>query len=1254
MPGYEIKIGGNALNGEEFYISPSDGFSRNLNFLILKPVNIAAAATKIVYADNDNKSSADISATKISKAISSNIPEIGKVLTNSLSSISATEFYKTGAIAQIPANATAIELASLKQQPQIKFSLTDSQLGSASTLSFSRATPNAQAYQFNIAYGDVFQGETGTWSGAESIAKYLNQGTLTTPPDNDGVSVAATISSAGNLTIIGGTTSFVDPRRVSINSSGNDTARSFTITGTDANGASQSEVVFGKNASMTLSKKSFKTVTNVRVDGATAANVSVGFAGLRLSDLGIYAAGNKGNLSLALSTGTLASTTPQIMSSGIAITGSMQSGSDASNLQIFTREGRHISGSPLTDEEVNILMTSSNGFSQNAQYRADYLNGYGEAGYRGINITRTNSAADSVISIGGDGNSSRAFSAPTLLPDSSTEPWKLTVGGTKVVNITAGSSAGHAAKIINEQSSKFGVMATATSRIELKNGGDNGIVSFKLGSDNTDFIKIEARVSTSSMNTLAQKINLFTTNTGVSASISSDQTRLILENKNGTDINITDFDFDGNLGETVTATVIDKFSKAVSPAINLGGLQDELKFTLTDGQVGKAQTLSFTLGSTLYNFDISHLATMGGAGEWSDVSDIAKHLNRGNMLSGTTKLSDLGIYAEGSYGDISLRMNENTYSSIAADQPVFTATGETNVNGTISGSARIGAAKFSGHLELISSDSFTILIDNKTVSSSIDERQNSLITQTPNEAGDTSSLHFNVFEGIDSDGADKDGLLANAAQSTYSVTLPSSGTGPTFSATVEATNLSPVTSAIVATEMVKKLRALAPITSIAGAVALTTLPDDNDSVLISFDKKNYTLTVKYDDPAVKTNPEISISGGEPGRLTAYFDANKKLQISAADGSLSGAQFNTLGNSVVAGNESASKRFGLTDDSAIAVRSLTGRVFTPSATTKTNTFSLNGTNATVTITPSGSGSYTLSSSSGSITPIFADTGTSTTSAAMPKIILKTNENSGLIESLGTDINSVNNFGIQIGNYSLVNQGEDLIVKSTTDSTLSIATSASSLVDQRVKMTNLPSEDLIILLSGSGANRVTSNYDIIPTNGIEIEENLTVRIVDETGINIEILDAKTGHSLATRSLDSNLSTEAEGYFIQLTDKGKKDDTFQIASNKDGSGDARNLDAILKLQSGNSVNKNNGNFQDIFAGIVATVGSNVQASTLRTESAEALRDSAEGFESQFSGVNLDEEAANLIEQQQAYQASARILSTARELFDTLLESV
>ena len=53
-------------------------------------------------------------------------------------------------------------------------------------------------------------------------------------------------------------------------------------------------------------------------------------------------------------------------------------------------------------------------------------------------------------------------------------------------------------------------------------------------------------------------------------------------------------------------------------------------------------------------------------------------------------------------------------------------------------------------------------------------------------------------------------------------------------------------------------------------------------------------------------------------------------------------------------------------------------------------------------------------------------------------------------------------------------------------------------------------------------------------------------------------------------------------------------------------------------------------------------------------SLREASSEAESAYSGVNLDTEAANLIQQQQAYQASARILSTARELFETLIRVV
>ncbi len=96
------------------------------------------------------------------------------------------------------------------------------------------------------------------------------------------------------------------------------------------------------------------------------------------------------------------------------------------------------------------------------------------------------------------------------------------------------------------------------------------------------------------------------------------------------------------------------------------------------------------------------------------------------------------------------------------------------------------------------------------------------------------------------------------------------------------------------------------------------------------------------------------------------------------------------------------------------------------------------------------------------------------------------------------------------------------------------------------------------------------------------------------------------------------------------------------------------MIKLQLADSNGANTGGFREVFDNIVTGVGASVLSGDLSLEAAEATRDAAISSELEFSGVSLDTEAAQLLEQQQAFQASARILSTARQLFQTLLEVV
>lgn len=99
--------------------------------------------------------------------------------------------------------------------------------------------------------------------------------------DADGLAAAQAVAAAGNLTlngalIVGGVFTGDFARQISITSDGADNGRTFTLTGTDADGKTQTEDVTGPNTATVESAKYFKTITSIAVDDACAGNISSG------------------------------------------------------------------------------------------------------------------------------------------------------------------------------------------------------------------------------------------------------------------------------------------------------------------------------------------------------------------------------------------------------------------------------------------------------------------------------------------------------------------------------------------------------------------------------------------------------------------------------------------------------------------------------------------------------------------------------------------------------------------------------------------------------------------------------------------------------------------------------------------------------------------------------------------------------------------------------------------------------------------
>jgi flagellar hook-associated protein 1 FlgK len=77
------------------------------------------------------------------------------------------------------------------------------------------------------------------------------------------------------------------------------------------------------------------------------------------------------------------------------------------------------------------------------------------------------------------------------------------------------------------------------------------------------------------------------------------------------------------------------------------------------------------------------------------------------------------------------------------------------------------------------------------------------------------------------------------------------------------------------------------------------------------------------------------------------------------------------------------------------------------------------------------------------------------------------------------------------------------------------------------------------------------------------------------------------------------------------------------------------------------------DAYANILANVGVRVQGARLAAQQSASVATDAQQAVTSKSGVNLDEEAARLIQFQQSYQAAAKLLQIAQSVIDTLLQA-
>jgi flagellar hook-associated protein 1 len=270
-----------------------------------------------------------------------------------------------------------------------------------------------------------------------------------------------------------------------------------------------------------------------------------------------------------------------------------------------------------------------------------------------------------------------------------------------------------------------------------------------------------------------------------------------------------------------------------------------------------------------------------------------------------------------------------------------------------------------------------------------------------------------------------------------------------------------------------------------------------------------------------------------------------------------------------------------------------------------------------------------------------------SAYSPIVSLVSSQSNGAL-SITPSLNA-SSLGLNVAGFDFEMDSNGFKSISADSKPTEVAVGVSGLSGQRLSIDKLPPEDLIVVIDKEGSRRLGLQYENSDyMNNDPPEENYQIKMTDSKIGKIELFDTKTGDSIATRFSNGATDFELNKYSIELSGFADQGDVFDISLNRSNPGDSRNMDALIALSI-----KSDGrlSFQDDFRAIALGVGSQLVSGRMIEQSAEAMRDAAVIAEDELSGVNLDEEAGRLLEQQQAYKAAAEILKAARQMFDTLL---
>ncbi|GGA27734.1 flagellar hook-associated protein FlgK [Dyella nitratireducens] len=156
----------------------------------------------------------------------------------------------------------------------------------------------------------------------------------------------------------------------------------------------------------------------------------------------------------------------------------------------------------------------------------------------------------------------------------------------------------------------------------------------------------------------------------------------------------------------------------------------------------------------------------------------------------------------------------------------------------------------------------------------------------------------------------------------------------------------------------------------------------------------------------------------------------------------------------------------------------------------------------------------------------------------------------------------------------------------------------------------------------------------------------------GGNYTIVDGAGNTTTGTYTAGQPIT--ADGWSMSLTGTPASGDTFAVSANTNGLNDNSNALSLAALSDTGVTNGGKTSVIASYANLTAQIGSAGSLASADLTTQTNIYNQAMSTQQSYAGVNMNQEAANLVQFQQAYQASAQVITTAEQIFSSLITAI